>query len=293
LTWPVVSVVIPVHNEGQRLFLTLEALRGSTAVPHEVVVVDDGSTDGGADFLRNAPELYPNVSLLTQTQHGVAAARNTGARTVEAPLILFMDAHCFPSFGWLEKLVPVASSADTGIAAPCISVAGAKGQRGFGLTFASEELDVEWLGKQGDAPYEVPLAGGGCMLMRRDVFWSLGAFDSMRRYGVEDIEISIRAWLAGFSVVMVPQVEVGHIFKEECNFRVEWRDYLYNLLRLIILHFEGARLKRLMEPLREKGCFPEALTELLAGDLWDRYAFIRSKRIRNADWLCERFAFPF
>ena len=62
--YPEVSIIIPVHNEGEKLYLTLEALRYSTNVNYEVIVVDDGSTDLCCDFLRSNHSLFNNVLLV-------------------------------------------------------------------------------------------------------------------------------------------------------------------------------------------------------------------------------------
>ena len=73
-----ISIVIPVHNEKQRLDRCLAALRGQSVQPElEIVVVDDGSTDGGVDDLERT-----GVRVVRQVNQGPATARNTGAARI-------------------------------------------------------------------------------------------------------------------------------------------------------------------------------------------------------------------
>ncbi|MGQ0572328.1 MAG: glycosyltransferase family 2 protein [Armatimonadota bacterium] len=286
---PVVSFVIPVHNEGEMLYLTLEALRSSTAVDHETIVVDDGSTDSCCELLRSAPSLFENTLVLSTARIGAAAARNIGAASAHAPVVVFLDAHCFPRRGWLERLLTTLEDLDGGIVAPSISVAGNPGSQGFGLTILNSDFSVQWLPKEADRAYEVPVAGAACMAMKTAFFHKIGGFDAMRTLGLEDVELCIRCWLFGHSVMVVPDVEVAHVFKEQHTSHVPWQDYLYNMLRTAVLHFEGERLARIVHTLRADPAFPATATSLLLADILERYRFVRAQRKYDADWFCQKF----
>src|SRR4051812_48044555 len=97
-----VTVVVPTSGRAGYLEVTLDSLRGQrTAVPHEVLVVDDGSTDAtpgvaarsGARLVRHGERRSLN------------AARNTGVREAGADLIAFVDDDVFVPPGWLDALV--------------------------------------------------------------------------------------------------------------------------------------------------------------------------------------------
>ncbi len=288
---PAVSIIIPVHNEGQRLFLTLEALRGSTELLHEIIVVDDDSNDGCCNFLREHPFLYENVRLVEAgSRQGVAGTRNFGAGFASAPILLFLDAHCFPRRGWLEKVAALFENSEVAIAAPCLTVAGNNANKGFGLTITQPDFAVSWLGCRQDEAYEVPMVGGGCMAVRSSFFADCGGFDAMNTFGVEDIELCLRAWLLGHSVMVEPRAEVAHWFKEHSNFKVDWKDYTYNLLRMASLHFDGERYERIMSSLAVKPAYYEALSALNHSDVADKRAQLRATRRYDADWFCRKFA---
>jgi GT2 family glycosyltransferase len=92
------SIVIPTFNRKQRLGRVLSALSVQTAAPSsfEVVVVDDGSSDGTADWLQS--QSFPfALRVVRQANAGPARARNTGIDAAERPLLLFIDDDVVPS----------------------------------------------------------------------------------------------------------------------------------------------------------------------------------------------------
>jgi GT2 family glycosyltransferase len=298
---PEVSIVLPAYNEGRRLCQTLAAIHETVAIPYEAIVVNDASTDTGCDALRAGPGAglgagldagmppFENVVLIDlPKRHGVAASRNLGAERARAPVMITLDAHCIPRPGWLEKLLEELHKPGVGIAAPQISSLGSPGATTFGLTIRDRELGVEWLGRRGDHPYPVPLAGCACLAMKREFFEAAGRFDAMRSYGMEDVEFCIRSWLLGYSVVMVPGAEVGHWFKKD-PFPVKWHDWVYNRLRTAVEHFDGEPLKRILGSLRGKPAFADAVASLLVSGIWERRCQVRRNRQHDAEWFCRKF----
>ncbi|MGU3493877.1 glycosyltransferase family 2 protein [Xanthobacteraceae bacterium A53D] len=89
---PRLSVVIPSRNCLQYLPAAIASIRAQTFGPIEIVIVDDGSTDGTAAFLEEARRTDPLLTPLVHEPAGVSAARNAGIAAASAPIIAFLDA---------------------------------------------------------------------------------------------------------------------------------------------------------------------------------------------------------
>ena len=91
-----ISVIIPTYNRFVALQNALASVYAQTLPPSEVIVVDDGSTDGTAEMVRRE---YPDVKLLIQNNQGVSAARNTAIQVAEGDWIALLDS----DDEWLPK----------------------------------------------------------------------------------------------------------------------------------------------------------------------------------------------
>jgi glycosyltransferase involved in cell wall biosynthesis len=84
------SVVIPLHNKVDSVNKTIESICAQRYAASEIIVVDDGSSDGSAEKVRELN--IPNLKILEQTNQGVSAARNLGVSLASFPYIAFLDA---------------------------------------------------------------------------------------------------------------------------------------------------------------------------------------------------------
>jgi glycosyltransferase involved in cell wall biosynthesis len=84
------SVVIPLYNKSPHIIGTLQSVLAQSLPPDEIIVVDDGSTDGGAEAVERFAA--NGVTLIRQANNGVSAARNEGVRHAASPYIAFLDA---------------------------------------------------------------------------------------------------------------------------------------------------------------------------------------------------------
>ena len=101
-----VSVVIPTYNRKERLKDTLESLFHQT-IPkdqYEIIVVDDGSSDGTEELVQVMIKTSPcSLRYFKQKNQGQAAARNLGIKNAVAEIIGFTDDDCIVDAGWIQK----------------------------------------------------------------------------------------------------------------------------------------------------------------------------------------------
>ena len=83
-----ISVVIPCFNRKNTLPRSIESVINQTYKPSEIIIVDDGSTDGTRDFILKS---YPDIKYFFQTKKGVSSARNKGIRESSSKWIAFLD----------------------------------------------------------------------------------------------------------------------------------------------------------------------------------------------------------
>jgi len=214
---PIVSIIIPVYNALQYTRACLERLRTlheSESVPYEIIVVNDGSHDGTAEFLKEQEPFIRTVH--NPTNLGFAAACNRGADLARGPYLLFLNNDTLPEPGWLEALV---AEVDRD---PRVGVAGARllypdGRiQHAGIMFTPQGLPFHrYRGVPGDDPrvmetVALPAVTGACMLVRQDLFMRLEGFDERYRMYYEDVDLCLRAHQAGYRVIYCPRSVVVH-----------------------------------------------------------------------------------
>jgi GT2 family glycosyltransferase len=282
------SVVVVSCNEGENLRRTVHSLLASLPSDGEIIVVDDASTDGSANFLVDG---YSGVSVLNPSQRlGVARARNFGAKYARGDIIVFSDAHVQTPLDWWKPIQMVLEDPKIGAVAPAISAWGQPEAKGFGMKWNGPDLKVGWLGAQGEMTYPVPLLGGCFLAMRHETAEAIGGFDEgMISYGSEDVELSLRLWLFGYEVLVMPQIAVAHQFREKHPYSVEWKACVYNQLRLVFAHFNSERIARIIKIAQNYQDFAEALALAAESDIWSRRATLAGQRVRDDDWFFHHF----
>src|SRR3989338_9183592 len=109
---PKISVIVPVYNAHKTLPLCLDSLMALDfpKEDREIIVVDNNSTDGSKEIIRQYP-----VHYLFEAKKGRASARNRGVRSAGADLIAFIDADCIASRDWLKILFEAIQQGDAAI----------------------------------------------------------------------------------------------------------------------------------------------------------------------------------
>jgi GT2 family glycosyltransferase len=281
------SVVVVSRSEGAGLRQTVDALLATGPPDLELVVVDDASADGSADFAATEQRVQ---LLRSQERLGIARARNFGAAAAQGDVVVFSDAHVLPRPGWLEPLLRQLSQPGVGAAAPELSDMATGKVRVHGLAFADDALNVRWIRAAGSvAARPVPLLCGCFLALRRDVLEDAGGFDAgFTPYGAEDLELCLRLWRLGYECVVEPASKVRHRWRAAAK-ELNWEDFLYNILRLGQLHLAPDALAGLIECVVAQESFAEAYARVLVDDTGATRAALDARSVYDAAWVAARF----
>jgi glycosyltransferase involved in cell wall biosynthesis len=179
---PFVSVVIPVRNGADKIGDCIDSVLTSDhpAERREILVVDNGSTDGTADLIRSRP-----VTYLHEPRPGVSNARNRGIAAARGEVVAFIDGDCIAEPRWLRELVRPFTDPGVGCVAgelghaPGESVAERQATRMFG---AWQRYAVS-----STPPYAITANAA----YRRSVLDDIGPFDP-RMPRAQDVELGLR-----------------------------------------------------------------------------------------------------
>jgi GT2 family glycosyltransferase len=197
-----VSVIVPVYNasraNGAYLVEALESIAAQDPLPHEVIVVDDGSTDGSSGIVEGFIATHPQmeVRLVCKRNGGQSSARNWGADLARGEWLAFLDQDDVWLASHLRTIAPYLTS-DVDLVYTDADMVDENGELimpsiharyGFGGRHPKACLD--------DVLYEDICVMPGVMTIRRSTFMHIGGFDE-RLSGCEDDDLFVRALLAG------------------------------------------------------------------------------------------------
>lgn len=196
-----VSVIICVRNGEAVIGRQLAALDAQVDAPDfEVIVVDNGSSDGTAQVVRDwiaaDGHAHERARLIEgPTRPGIPAARNAGLRAAAGRLVAFCDADDTVCTGWVAAMA--AGVPEHGMAGGRVIAVDPDG---------TERPNTFPAGLRGDW---LPFTGGGNMAAERAALLKVGGYDqSLPAYGYEDVDISWRFQLEGHPLVYVPGAEI-------------------------------------------------------------------------------------
>jgi GT2 family glycosyltransferase len=214
---PRATIVIPTYQYRPALAEYLPSVVEAAAAepPAPIIVVDDGSTDGTAEFLREA---FPQVRVARQARNmGFVAAVARGVEEAATEIVVLLNCDMRVARDFLPPLLEALEDPGTFAAVStiyqmaeggrCESIAQGAFERGiFRLRFLGECRPTDR-----DKPVPVLYACGGAMAFRRALFLELGGFDPMYHpYYWEDADLGYRAWKAGYRSVYAPRSVVYH-----------------------------------------------------------------------------------
>lgn len=209
--WPRVSVVVCAYQEEDRIGQCLTSLGRLRYPDYEVLVVDDGSTDGTVEVARRHP-----VRLIREGHGGLSVARNLGLRNATGEVVAYIDADAYAHADWLTYLVlGLDGSAVAGVGGP-------------NLVPAGDPPVAQCVGRTPGGPVQVLLDNEraehvpGCnMAFRRDRLLQVGGFDPIYLTAGDDVDVCWRLHDCDYTVRFHPAAVVWH--HPRASVRAFWR----------------------------------------------------------------------
>lgn len=279
-----VCVVIASWNGRQLLPECLAALAAQTFRGFEVIVVDNGSTDGSAAWLAaHAPTVRV---ICNAANRGFAAANNQGIAASDAPLVATLNNDAVPEPAWLDRLVEAADRLDwAGMFASQISLRDSGGRldsTGIEVDRAGIAWNRDWKKPGPDRstePIEIFGPSAAAALYRRAMLDQIGLFDEDLFAYYEDVDLAWRARRAGWRCAYVPQARVEHAHSATSGLRSPFKSYYLgrNKWRVIARNYPFETLWRYVPVM--------ALLDLVAlcGAVWQSRS-LAALRGRGAAW---------
>lgn len=218
---PRATIVTPLFNKVEYTQACMSAVSANTGIDdYQVVIVDNGSTDGTGDFL---DLLEGDVDIVrNRTNRGFAIGSNQGASLAKSDVLVFLNNDTEPFPGWLEALLRVLDER------PEVAVVGSRLLfpdgliQHAGVATLESRLDRHTLGgihayyrrpaddPQVLAPRDWQAVTGACMAVRREVFESVGGFDEAYWNGNEDVDLCFAIGAKGHRIAYEPSSVLVH-----------------------------------------------------------------------------------
>lgn len=245
---PRVSVIVPTWNGWTLLETALESLEQQTFPDFEVIVVDNGSTDGTAEHLARR---FPDVRLIRFPENrGFAPAVNAGISEARGDVVVLMNNDTEADPGWIGALVraldehpEVGSCASKMLDFYDRSRIDAAGDR-LGI-MASQIGHGMPDGPEFDVPRYVLSACAGASAYRRAALDDVGLFDERFFAYMEDVDLGVRLQFAGYRCLYVPDAVIFHKGSATAR-RIAGRRFHLLMRNSLFVFFQYMPLRRLL-----------------------------------------------
>jgi len=196
-----ISIIIPNYNGATTIEKSLEAAFSSTYPDFEVVAVDDCSTDGSIEIIKQ----FPCTLLVLDAHSGASSARNAGARQASGNILFFIDADCILQNDTLSLAAKAISDRENEV------IGGTYTPIPYDDTFFSTFQSI-FIHYSETRNHEPDYIATHAMVIDRSLFIQSGGFSEDFLPILEDVEFSHRLRRSGHSLVMYRDILVQHIF---------------------------------------------------------------------------------
>lgn len=228
------SIVVLAYNQLEYTKQCLDSIFRETHEPFELICIDNGSSDGTAEYLQELRLREPRLRVIRNERNlGFAYACNQGLAAAQGDYVVLLNNDIVVTPSWLTRMmIPCEVDPKIGIVGPRSNyTAGIQLLQGVNYGDNLEKMRVfaeKWQKENIGFGWEVTRVIGFCMLIKREVIETIGGFDT--RFGIgnfEDDDYCLRAMAAGFKVRVANDVFVHHYgSKSFSQLKVDYRTVL-------------------------------------------------------------------
>lgn len=245
------TAIIPFYNEGVELIKTLSSIRRTAGCKIKIIIVDDKSDD---DFDYKQMTSEYNVTYISNPiRLGPAMSKEKGVQCCTTPYFILLDAHMrFYEMGWVESIISELSDNPNQIL--CCQTKTLRNVDGkvkeikavttYGAYIYLGTKNYTPMAIWNTNPYirslqtgHIPCVLGATYASSKKYWNKLNGFRGLICYGCEEPLISLKAWLEGGKCRFLPNITVGHVYKEYSTVSLMNAKYTYNLLYIANLLF--------------------------------------------------------
>ena len=185
-----ISVVVPLYNQAQYVNDCIDSLLDQTRSPHEIIVVNDGSTDDSLHMI----DRYPSIKIINQVNKGLSAARNTGIMHATGDYVLFVDADDILMMNCIEKISETAHLTGADIISPSFKEFGIRNTKI--VLMPSPQLE----------DFKTANRIGYCSAVKRSALLEVGGYSPRMTWGYEDYHLWFDLLTRGKQICTIPDI---------------------------------------------------------------------------------------
>jgi glycosyltransferase involved in cell wall biosynthesis len=236
------TIIIPFLNEGFRIEHTVKSIRKTQTHDHEIILINDVSTDE-YDY-KTVADNYNCVYVENETRIGVAESRSKGVNIASNQFIILFDGHMtLPEYNWDERILEEVRKDTRAIYCTKILVLDNFGKEfphgdknaqaahfQFDKTGEREYLECKWSqwSQTDNNTSYIPSILGATYCFHKDYFNKLWGLVGLKQYGADEQFLSIKCWLEGGTVKLINNVKIGHWFRDKHPYEVNFNNSIYN-----------------------------------------------------------------
>lgn len=185
-----ISIIVPLFNQSEYVSQCIDSLVDQTYAAHEIIVVNDGSSDSPEKILNN----YPNIKVINQVNKGLSSARNTGIMHATGDYILPVDADDMLLPQALEKINQVAELTKADIISPSFQEFGIRATKIVLMPSPTIE------------DFKTGNRIGYCSAVKREALLEVGGYSPRMTWGYEDYHLWFDLLTRGKTIVTIPDI---------------------------------------------------------------------------------------